>query len=72
MICLLPEHYTPEDYLKVSVSLRLKLLDKMGYTVVPICWSSWKSLLDHEKIPYLVQNIKNKLRQDVSSVNSCV
>ncbi|XP_044747477.1 uncharacterized protein LOC123308749 [Coccinella septempunctata] len=66
VMCLLPEAYTEEDYLRKAVSFRLKLLEKLGYTVVPVCWESWKSLLDYEKIPYLVQNIKNKLRQDIS------
>lgn len=66
VMCLHPEAYTKENYLLKANSFRLELLEKLGYTVVPMCLESWNSLLDHEKIPYLVQNIKNKLQQDIT------
>lgn len=44
--------------------LNMKVLESNGYVVVPICLHVWNNLPDFEKIPYLMQNIKEKLEID--------
>ncbi|KAK9875519.1 hypothetical protein WA026_007909 [Henosepilachna vigintioctopunctata] len=68
IVCLQPELYTEENYLKMTAAMSLKVLEDIGYVTVPVCLSSWNALADYEKIPYLVQNIKNKLGEDMMSV----
>lgn len=40
--------------------LDLRTLQRAGYDVVPILLERWQSLLDHEKIPFLMRVIREK------------
>lgn len=46
--------------MKGTTALMIKILEAKGYTVVPICLEEWNDLPDFEKIPYVMQAIKNK------------
>ncbi|KAL3286254.1 hypothetical protein HHI36_000764 [Cryptolaemus montrouzieri] len=70
ILCFPPELYTEEGHLKMGPSLCIKVLEDLGYVTVPVCWSNWNELADYEKIPYLVQNIKNKLGNEMMLENS--
>ncbi|CAH0395361.1 unnamed protein product [Bemisia tabaci] len=41
-------------------ALYIRTLEAMGIAVVPVFLSKWDSLLEHEKIPYLMQLLRNK------------
>lgn len=55
--------------LRAIPAKRLETLEKsLKCAVVPINLKNWTELLDEEKIPYLVQKIKEKLNLDIESV----
>ncbi len=41
-------------------ALDLRTLERAGYDVVSVNLGIWESLLDYEKIPYLMQQIRLK------------
>lgn len=53
--------------LKGTTKLLIRVLEEKGFCVVPINLTSWSSLEDYEKIPYLMQafdvktDVKRKL-----------
>ncbi|XP_017776331.1 PREDICTED: uncharacterized protein LOC108562481 [Nicrophorus vespilloides] len=46
--------------MKGFVSHSIKTLESMGHTVVSICLDDWNALSDFERIPFLMQAIKEK------------
>nr|CAD7401538.1 unnamed protein product [Timema poppensis] len=59
IMCHLPNCYTNNCHrLRGHFVLVGKTLEALGYVVVHISLELWEKLLDHEKIPYLMQNIK--------------
>jgi RAP domain len=46
--------------LRGNFGLLVRSLESLGYSVVPVSVQHWSALLDQEKIPYLMQNIKIK------------
>ncbi|KAJ8943016.1 hypothetical protein NQ318_008334 [Aromia moschata] len=60
-------HYTLNTKeLRGSVALSLKSLEVDGYSVLPVNLEIWESLSDFERIPYLMQEIKNKMDTDIA------
>ncbi|KAJ8979644.1 hypothetical protein NQ317_001351 [Molorchus minor] len=57
-----PIHYTINTKeLRQTAVLSIKTLELAGYNVMPVNLEAWEALNDFEKIPYLMQNIKNKM-----------
>lgn len=55
------------DRLKGVYSLMIEILKARGITVIPIGLHQFHQLLDHEKIPYLMQKIR--LCTETSEIN---
>ena len=54
------------DRLRGVHELDLRTLDKAGYQVIPIHLERWQELLDYEKIPYLMKQIREKENHQVA------
>lgn len=63
-------HYTLNtNMLRAIPAKRLDILEKSLICVlVPINIKNWTELLDEEKVPYLVEKIKEKVNLDIQSV----
>ena len=48
------------DRLRGVYALDLRTLESAGYDVVTINLEKWESLLDYEKIPFLMQQVRLK------------
>ncbi|XP_039281404.1 uncharacterized protein LOC120350756 [Nilaparvata lugens] len=56
-----PTSYTVNtERVKGQENVKMRVLEAMGYSVVAVTQSIWNNLLDGEKIPYLMQQLKNK------------
>lgn len=47
--------------LRGPYALELKILESLGHPVVGVDLEAWTELPDHEKIPYLMQKIREKM-----------
>ena len=47
------------ERMKGITSLMIQVLEKEGLVVVPVSLHAFSQLLDHEKIPYLMQKIRD-------------
>jgi FAST kinase domain-containing protein 2 len=52
--------------LRYCVVHSIKMLEAKGYQVVPVCLEVWENLADFEKIPYLMQAIKERTNSDLN------
>ncbi|XP_018569401.1 uncharacterized protein LOC108909516 isoform X2 [Anoplophora glabripennis] len=67
ILALRPIQYTINTkVLRGTTTLAIKTLEHDGHSVLPVNLEIWESLNDFEKIPYLMQHIKNKVDSDVS------
>ncbi|RZF47488.1 hypothetical protein LSTR_LSTR007415 [Laodelphax striatellus] len=61
VLYLRPSKYTVNtERIIGQENLKMRVLEAMGYSVVQVTESVWNNLLDGEKIPYLMQELKNK------------
>lgn len=68
---LASHHYSLNKVgIRGSTTIAIRTLEAMGHTVVPISLDKWKALADFEKLPYLMQTIKGKLRDDIVKCES--
>lgn len=58
--------------MKCTTSVAIRTLEANGFTVLPVCLEDWTALADFEKLPYLMQNIKFKLRDDIGEAVNIV
>ncbi|RZC32596.1 uncharacterized protein BDFB_000924, partial [Asbolus verrucosus] len=58
--------------LRCSTLLSMKVLESKGISVVPVCLEVWENLPDFEKIPYLMQAIKERTDNDLRVSKSVI
>lgn len=58
--------------LRSSTNLAIKALESSGCHVVPVCLEVWENLPDFEKIPYLMQAIKERTDNDLKVSESVI
>lgn len=73
-ICI--QLYKSKDYvinllncLKGSCALTNKTIESLGVVMLPISMDIWNELMDYEKIPYIMRELKSKTESDSIRTN---
>lgn len=75
LICGHPDYfYTKNTHTLLRAPARTGAImeDTLKCSVIPISVSSWQQMNDFEKIPYLMQQIKDKLHLDIVVAESAI
>ncbi|EFA07285.1 uncharacterized protein LOC660773 [Tribolium castaneum] len=64
--------YTLNKKMRSSTNMAIRALEANGCQVVPVCLEVWEGLPDFEKIPYLMQAIKERTDSDLNVTESVI